>query len=816
MKQTNNAIKFLMAQYRAIFKNANIAMVAAMAAAALATGQAQAAPLANADLGSVTANTEIKITGQSTDDGQTDNKWQSLTLEDGAKLGQNVTGVTFLVQSGAAASNTLKGSVDLSGATLKLDSTGDNAQGLTIGEATTAGTATFDSVLIKKGKIELTAADAPATAKNSLISNGDITIGDSEASSGDAVLKVLKGATATATGDVTIAKGADVTVGVGATLKGKNINVGTEDIAFTINGTVADGAATIEAANELNVSGGVFTLGNANKGVLKAATINFGNATVTNTSGDFAFEADQVKITDGTFTNTSGSITFGKESSTVAITGGDITNDKQATNQVIFAGSQNTVGGTASISNSGALTIKGNTKFELAADKVTSDADGKLSIVENATVTMSADVLKKFLVGSIEGANAKTAVIELTDKTVDLGSTSGIKLLKDAGTVDATKYKANGGDIEIKGVSGATASFTKHADVNGKATINFESLELGKDGALNIKGGAQIQAGKKLTVNGTGGDGVTVASGSLILDGTSGSVSAKAIVLNDNAANLLVKDGSWTVPTLTLTNGKGTVTGSDLNVSGDLTVTKGALSLTEGATLLVKDGSWTVPTLTLTNGKGTVTGSDLNVSGDLTVTKGALSLTEGATLKVTGDIKTEASAGKIAANKSVIDTLGGGKVTLGTAGVDLKNTSEIKLEAADFQKNSAFDASALKDAIVGESNTTISFVDAEGQKLTLSKADFDKLEQSVGDGFKGLFNVNVTGITNAQDGMALGDVTNNAAIEAYEQVSVKQASATAVTDTNRSVGSVEVTGGNTLRVRNSLYQRLTLISLSSQ
>ena len=43
MKQTNNAIKFLMAQYRAIFKNANIAMVAAMVAAALAAGQAQAA-----------------------------------------------------------------------------------------------------------------------------------------------------------------------------------------------------------------------------------------------------------------------------------------------------------------------------------------------------------------------------------------------------------------------------------------------------------------------------------------------------------------------------------------------------------------------------------------------------------------------------------------------------------------------------------------------------------------------------------------------------------------------------------------------------
>ena len=53
MKQTNNAIKFLMAQYRAIFKNANIAMVAAMAAAALAAGQAQAGALANSGLGNI-------------------------------------------------------------------------------------------------------------------------------------------------------------------------------------------------------------------------------------------------------------------------------------------------------------------------------------------------------------------------------------------------------------------------------------------------------------------------------------------------------------------------------------------------------------------------------------------------------------------------------------------------------------------------------------------------------------------------------------------------------------------------------------------
>ena len=56
-----------MAQYRAIFKHANIAMVAAMAAAALACGQANAGPLAN--LNGVTAGQTITFTGDSGDDG---------------------------------------------------------------------------------------------------------------------------------------------------------------------------------------------------------------------------------------------------------------------------------------------------------------------------------------------------------------------------------------------------------------------------------------------------------------------------------------------------------------------------------------------------------------------------------------------------------------------------------------------------------------------------------------------------------------------------------------------------------------------------
>ena len=63
MKQTNNAIKFLMAQYRAIFKNANIAMAAAIAAAALAAGQAQAVDRDWAAVDQTAAGDVLKASG---------------------------------------------------------------------------------------------------------------------------------------------------------------------------------------------------------------------------------------------------------------------------------------------------------------------------------------------------------------------------------------------------------------------------------------------------------------------------------------------------------------------------------------------------------------------------------------------------------------------------------------------------------------------------------------------------------------------------------------------------------------------------------
>ena len=94
-----------MAQYRAIFKNANIAMVAAMAAAALAAGQAQAAAISdwnNVSGGSLDGTADKTIT--ITQNGPVENKnGFDLTITSGS---HTIKGKT---QSGAGVFTVAKG-----------------------------------------------------------------------------------------------------------------------------------------------------------------------------------------------------------------------------------------------------------------------------------------------------------------------------------------------------------------------------------------------------------------------------------------------------------------------------------------------------------------------------------------------------------------------------------------------------------------------------------------------------------------------------------------------------------------------------------
>ena len=128
MKQTNNAIKFLMAQYRAIFKNAYFKGLtsAVLLTAGLAAGAAQAATvyLPVTDHNAITSGDGSKdfvIEGNAFFTGDTSNssKASSVTIEQGGTL-SNADGQKHILA--------VKGNINLNGGNLNLTKSWIQAQ----------------------------------------------------------------------------------------------------------------------------------------------------------------------------------------------------------------------------------------------------------------------------------------------------------------------------------------------------------------------------------------------------------------------------------------------------------------------------------------------------------------------------------------------------------------------------------------------------------------------------------------------------------------------------------------------------------------
>ena len=281
MKQTNNAIKFLMAQYRAIFKNANIAMVAAMAAAALAAGQANATDLEKTTWASLsgsgltvggTGSTygKINITATDANDVSNANSF-TLTIKGGAE--NKINGVATDSGSFTAA----KGTLVIEGS----DATGTK---LIIGDQQGAK-ATFGTVSVKKGTVDL--------------KKGTLTAGT-------------------------------INLGVDGTAAGTDVAI--VDIAGGTLGNKADGAQNI-AASQINIFDGAKVSG-------KAATSTIAGKVVM-TGGELISDSAQKLTIDGTLNATGGKLT--NSGSLVlkgdATFGGELTLDNKGA--IDFAGANN-------------------------------------------------------------------------------------------------------------------------------------------------------------------------------------------------------------------------------------------------------------------------------------------------------------------------------------------------------------------------------------------------------------------------------------------------------------------------------------------
>ncbi|MGN8851613.1 beta strand repeat-containing protein [Anaerobiospirillum succiniciproducens] len=558
MKQTNNAIKFLMAQYRAIFKNANIAMFAAIAAAALAAGQAQAATTGWGDLASgdkVSSDVTISGSGAVTNSGGFD-----LTVTSGT--------LTF-EGSGSAANFTLA-----QGKTGTITIDGEQAK-LAIGSSGKSGaTVAVTSLSVNKGEATVGGFDQT----NSLTA-GAITIGTAPVATPPAEGGTKAAAAATA--KVTIGKsGSLVASGDGSTFT----IYSNGELAFS--NTATDASSTV-TAKTLNLNGG------------KISVANSGSATI---SGSIAADAGTIDI--GGDKNDTGL----KVTGNVAFTnGGALTIAKSGTLTVADAANHVTLDlGTATVSNAGKVVL--------------SVADAKTATVK-VSAEQYAELFKGVVSGSGAGNGSKLVLNITGDKEVDLvtvlndGAVDNAKLALSSGDIiinaDKARYVAHN---ELK-QSGRFGTLT--AGSGSALTILGATVEIGKQ--LSIDGGATsgtltISGSGNLVLNGTGiendvqAKSITVSGDNASLSVTGGTWSVNSLTMSSGSAT--IDNGS----TLSI-NGDLTTTGD----SGSIVVNNASTLDASAATkLTLKSGSNTKPTLDIKSGSTLELKADqvFTISGD--------------------------------------------------------------------------------------------------------------------------------------------------------------------------------------------------------
>ena len=538
MKQTNNAIKFLMAQYRAVFKHAYLASLGAslVAATALLSAPAYAAPPGT---GTATAMDDAAFTAYNDPelviggDGATHNKLTlTAALADSAAKEVNITlkagESTFLgvaAVTSPAPGTPAKTNIDLSAATLDINQAGSDVAKLTVGDGKTELDVKLKSLTVTKGTLEISSAADHATS----VQTSTISIGVAS----DAQPPVTADALVNIGASGVLGKsGAEITVNTTGkvTASGENAK---------LIGNVAISGGTVAADESMTIEGDL----TANAGALttkqdKTATVT-GNATFTgneslSNAGNLVIQGD-AEFADGSVKDSAGSVTFTKTASM----NGD-TLKTLMTGDVKSADNANAVI-TLSDSGSVGLDSKGLTLINESGNGA---INAKLQNGKNGTLTVHV-ASGTLASNAISGAAATQSGVVLSFDTLTLGD----------GSADVTAKAAN-------------LKVSKALTVSGD-----KALVLSDASNLTLKAADQ-------ELKTIGGKGVTLG----VAADPSGTPAA-------SAGNLAVDGGKWSVKDLNIVSGAATVTNSTLKVTGTLTTTAGAGDTDPAAGSITADAS---------------------------------------------------------------------------------------------------------------------------------------------------------------------------------------------------------------------------------
>ena len=773
MKQTNNAIKFLMAQYRAIFKNANIAMVAAMAAAALAAGQAQAAPDAITDWdkitsGTIDANTTNgKALAIVADADKTESKGFDLTITSGShtikgKSGQNelttakdkTTTITLSGDGTAVAQPTLKIGTDQASEHVAVTITNLNNYA---GTVTIEGNGAASSLTATNIQIGGSAPASDGAAKAAAASKAVVSLG--------------------ASGEIIAAKGGTFNILNGGELKfagaaskakaesGITLNGGKISVADSATGTV-DGALTV-TSGAVEVNGGA---ADTTLTVSGLATINDGTFDIV--KGGKAASGGKAILSNG--------ITMNGGILTVQ---GDTTDVKSGKLEVTGAAKFNK-GSKLVVEQSGAATFNGN--LTLADGTIENAGTVALNIAKagTSTLTVGAEGLAELIKGklSVSGAAPTSGEQETFKLVID----SDIDLVK-AGLVkeaDGTAADTFVIDASVENNSLTAKNVTIGAGTYAATkSLTVDSLTAGKEGAFTVGKDLTATVKNGLTVTAKGEKADLTVNGILNLEGAGSVIGANKIELaqvSSSNPTLNVNKGTWGVKDLTLTSGAATVTGegTKLNVTGMLTTTtNGSLAIKNNA---VVDAS----------------------SGDLTLVAEKVDLTGGSTL-----ILDSADVFKIdGSNVTLVTPKGEVKSKFEQGAIKTDGTSILQLNYSG--ELAVADLEKIKKAIDASTSTLNGFIRLEGANIT-GKPTQDVTLDEAKEGFDGLYdNVAIKVDTSAG--------TVNKSLTAA-QIKLTNASATgaAIGDSNKVLLKGDGQNGNFVMNSNSEVADVSLGSGSA-
>ncbi len=673
MKQTNNAIKFLMAQYRAIFKNAyfkGLTSAVLLTAGLAAAGGAQAASFTEANLTEgLAADQTITIDGQSSSAGpetygylQVKSGGTSYTDPVAINGTINITGGNKISAGNLAKSNYINtetgdvywqgtGTININissgadSATINADEVTQYGLGLgASGSANKTLNINIGEVNVVRGGLTLANSSAAVDSSVSVAAQ-NITVGEASFPTGVTAAQAL----------ITLGDGsADGAVRLGA--KTNRAQVNTYDTTITVNRTgKIDFQGTdnrdyvVLAGSALNVNGGALSFTN-----------------------DGIIQVDKGEFSDGSFT---------------------VENTGKATFDL------NAIGDTADLSNavyevkSGTIELKGNSSADVGTILVQA---GTLALADDVNLTATGATGNSGGIITLNAKNTDTNRSSITytakDAVLKLSSTTLKNFLTDATAEEGTTDIA--GQIDL---SKGTIEFTDNADL--AKTIGTDKIDTtGGNEKIKVSStlGESVIAGENLIISdslGTGANTLKVKATTLNLTEKTDGLGVGETVAEKYVLTLATgtgTDDAYSVDqihsyaavledqTNPFYNANDTTNFSDANKTVDLAGTG-----TIDSNLIVSGASATTGKLNIYAGHYTDTHDITLNSGSLTVGgEDADSDYAGidASLTLTGKLTLDHSS----QNNSVTVTGNSGNVTFGQGNYQREATAVLDLTGAEL------------------------------------------------------------------------------------------------------------------------------------